>query len=191
MDIKNIDNENINKPKLEDTSERIIEVESQPYKKRKYFFSVAELNFFEILKEIIGDNYYIFPKVRICDIVNSENKNIYSQFNKIKSKHVDFLICTKNPIISKIVIELDDGSHNYRSRRDRDKFVDEVFANSGIPIAHIKVKSFYNKEALTKELQKAFNTKYTIVENNNHQNSSGCSLLLVLVILISFCVFFY
>ncbi|PKM91158.1 hypothetical protein CVU82_03860 [Candidatus Falkowbacteria bacterium HGW-Falkowbacteria-1] len=179
-------------------SEEVVEIESQSYDKREYFFSVAELKFFEILKEIIGDNYYIFPKVRICDIVNSKEKRNYSQFNRIKSKHVDFLICTKSPIKSKIVVELDDSSHNYQSRIERDKFVDEVFASAGIPIVHVKVKSFYDKEALIKELQKAYKTKYILVKKNKlsqdkgaiFKGAEGCSFMFVLILFISFFIFF-
>lgn len=188
---QDITTEGVKKYRLEDIPEKIVELNSQPYKKKKYFFSVAELKFFEILKEIIGDNYYIFPKVRICDIVNSEDKNNYSQFNKIKSKHVDFLICTKDPIASKIVVELDDSSHDRESRIKRDRFVDEVFASSGIPIVHIRAKSFYDKEILIKELQKAYKTKYVFIEkNSNSQGIESCSLLFVLVILVFSFIFF-
>lgn len=178
------------KYKLEDVPEKIVEINSQPYKKKRYFFSVAELKFFEVLKEVIGDNYYIFPKVRVCDIVNSEDKNNYSQFNRIKSKHVDFLICTKDPIASKIIIELDDSSHNHKSRIKRDKFIDEVFASSEIPIIHVKVKSFYDKEILIRELQKAYKTKYVFTEKDSDpQDIKNCSLMLVLVVLISSFIF--
>lgn len=201
---KNINNKNINSKKvmeinkdeksynLSDVPENVVEIESQPYKKRDYFFYVTELKFFEVLKEIIGDNYYIFPKVRICDIVRNEDKRNYAQFNKIKSKHVDFLICTKNPISPKIVVELDGSSHNYQSRIERDKFVDEVFASSQIPIVHIKTKSFYNKEVLIRELQRAYKTKYVFVKKDEgSQSGSGCSLFLVLILLLFSSFVFY
>lgn len=171
--------------------ENIIEIKFQPYNKKTYFFSLAELKFFEILKDIIGDNYYIFPKVRICDIVNHKDKNNYSQFNRIKSKHVDFLVCTKNPVISKMVVELDDSSHNSESRRKRDKFVDEVFASSGVPIVHIKTSKLYNKEVLIKEIQRAYKTKFVFTEDRVEDNhSSGCSLLLIIVLFIPFIFLF-
>lgn len=64
--------------------DKVIEIQIQPYKKISYFFSLTELRFFKILKEIIGDNYYIFPKVRVCDIVSSKDKKSYSQFNRIR-----------------------------------------------------------------------------------------------------------
>lgn len=195
---KEAETENKKQDVLRHIPEEIIEIEFQPYNKREYFFSVAELKFFGVLKEVIGDNYYIFPKVRICDIVNSKEKGNYAQFNRIKSKHVDFLICTKNPIKAKIVIELDDSSHNYQSRIKRDKFVDGVFASAGIPIVHVKVKSFYDKEALIKELQKAYRTRYVFVDKDKLSQSKigeskdfkGCSFVFVLIFFISLFVLF-
>lgn len=170
---------------MENKDEKLVEVNYQPYIKRRYLFSVAELKFFELLKEIIGDNYYIFPKVRICDIIEPKNKGDYSNFNRIKSKHVDFLLCTKNPITSKIIIELDDKSHDAPSRQDRDKFVDEIFANAEIPIVHIKVQYAYNKEDITQKLQEAYQTRYVIKEKEKTPNKApGCGLALILILII-------
>lgn len=170
---------------MENNNEKLVEINYQPYTKKRYLFSVAELKFFELLKEIIGDNYYIFPKVRICDIIEPKNKGDYSNFNRIKSKHVDFLLCTKNLITSKIIIELDDKSHNAPSRQDRDKFVDEIFANAEIPIVHIKVQYAYNKEDVTQKLQEAYRTRYIIKEKEKTPNKApGCGLVLLLILII-------
>jgi very-short-patch-repair endonuclease len=168
-------------------NEKIVEIDYQPYVKKPYFFSVAELKFYELLKEIIGDNYYIYPKVRICDIIKPENKGNYSDFNRIKSKHVDFLLCTKNPITSKIIIELDDSTHNYQSRQDRDNFVDEIFANSGIPIVHIRVQYKYNKGEITNQLKEAYKIKYSVKEKSDSSFTKlnrGCGNLFLLFIII-------
>jgi hypothetical protein len=170
---------------MENNNEKLVEVNYQPYTKRRYLFSVSELKFFELLKEIIGDNYYIFPKVRICDIIEPKNKGDYSNFNRIKSKHVDFLLCAKNPISSKIIIELDDKSHDAPSRQNRDKFVDEIFANAEIPIVHIKVQYAYNKEDITQKLQEAYRTRYVIKEKEKTPNKApGCGLALIFILII-------
>lgn len=173
---------------MENSEEKLVEINFQPYKKKRYFFSVAELKFYELLKEIIGDHYFIYPKVRICDIIEATGKNNYSDFNRIKSKHVDYLICSKNPITSKIIIELDDKSHNTPKRQDRDKFVDEIFANSEIPIVHIRVQYSYSKEEITKKLQEAYHTKYVIKkekakELNKAPGCGGLALILILIII--------
>ena len=85
--------------------------------KNKYLLTKNELSFFYKLKNIT-DKYdlYIFPKVRLADIINTIN---ISDFNKIKSKHIDFTICDKycRPII---FIELDDNSHNNFATKEKD-----------------------------------------------------------------------
>ena len=149
-----------------------IEVNYQPYTKKKYFFSLAEVKFYDLLKEILQDQYLLFAKVRICDLVQPEyRKNSYAEFNRIKSKHVDFLICDKDPITPKMVIELDDSSHDSLSRQERDDFVDEVFANAGLPIIHIRTRYEYNKEEIIKQIQDSYNTTYKIVRNNGNNRS--------------------
>lgn len=166
-------------------NEKLVEVNYQPYNKKRYFFSVPELKFFEFLKEIIGSNYYIFPKVRICDIIEPKNKGKYVDFNRIKSKHVDFLICTKDPITSKIIVELDDKSHDTLARQERDNFVDEIFANSEIPIVHIRTQYEYNKEEVTKKILEAYKTRYSVKKKEEIVNrSTGCGGLVLIIFII-------
>lgn len=146
----------------------LIEVNYQPYTKRKYFFSLAEVKFYDLLKDILQDKYLLFAKVRICDLVKPEYKDGgYTDLNRIKSKHVDFVICDKDPVIPKMIIELDDSSHNRLSRQERDEFVDEVFANAGLPIVHIKTRYEYNKEEIIKIIQEAYQIKYKINHNED------------------------
>lgn len=76
----------------------------------------------------------LFTKVRLADIVEPVNgiKNWKTLFNKIRSKHVDFLMCDRNmkPVC---VIEIDDSSHDKDDRKQRDKFVDFILKDVGIP----------------------------------------------------------
>lgn len=50
-------------------------------------------------------------------------------------------------------IELDDKSHEHPDRKERDRFVDEVFAAAGLPILHIKVKRTYVETELANLLE--------------------------------------
>jgi len=85
--------------------------------KNKYLLTKIELSFFYKLKNIT-DKYelYIFPKIRLADIINADN---FADFNKIKAKHIDFTICDKycSPIL---FIELDDKSHHTISHKEND-----------------------------------------------------------------------
>lgn len=88
------------------------------------------------------------------------------------------------------LIELDDNSHNSESRKKRDKFINEVFASSGIPMIHIKAKNSYDKKLLIEELQRTYKTKYVFIkQENDKQGGPGCSLSIVLLLIIFFFLF--
>jgi len=140
-----------------------MEINYQPYRKKEYFFSVAELKFYNLLRDITPEKYLLFAKVRICDLIQPQpGKEKYSYFNKIKSKHVDFVVCNQNPITVKTVIELDDSSHQRSSRQERDNFVDEAFLNAGVPIVHIPVQAYYDKNEIINQIKQACEEKYII-----------------------------
>jgi very-short-patch-repair endonuclease len=170
-------------------------VEYYPYIKKKYFFTMAELKFYKTLQEIMGDKYYIFPKVRISDLIEAKySKTRYKWFNKIKSKHVDFLICDKDPITSKAIIELDDSSHSSISTKTRDQFVNEAFANAGIPTVHVRARSKYNKEDLIQQIKESYDTKYTINPKDNSLKNKKTDTIepkLKLAILVGLLIFFF
>jgi very-short-patch-repair endonuclease len=68
-------------------------------------------------------------------------------FNKIKSKHVDFLIW--DLVESKIVlaIELDGKSHNGATIKKSDSFKDEMYEAVGLQLERVKVGSSFEEES--------------------------------------------
>jgi hypothetical protein len=116
-----------------------------PYRLRENFLSAAELAFYRVLEQAVGQCYSINNKVRRWDVLyvpRSDESRTYE--NKISSKHIDFLLCdpaTMQPILA---IELDDASHNRKERQDRDTFVDQALAAAGLTILHIKAAHTYS-----------------------------------------------
>jgi very-short-patch-repair endonuclease len=123
------------------------------YKKRENFFSKNELNFYKQLqKEVDNSNLTIFAKVRLADLIEPKKHDSTWQahFNKICSKHVDFLLYDTTADEPKLIIELDDRSHDRADRQERDTFVDQALQQAGIPILHTR-----SSENLKEEIQKA------------------------------------
>ena len=98
----------------------------------------------------------IFCKVRLADIVKVKpglsRSDRSKHFNRIKSKHVDFVLCDKN-YDTYCVIERDDKSHKRASRIERDSFVDGVLKISGIPVVHQEVLRAYNVSELKEKVK--------------------------------------
>lgn len=108
------------------------------YKKCSSLLTNNELAFYRALLPIAtSKNLVIFSKVRIADLIKpAQKENWQTAFNKIKSKHIDFVLCDKITTYPILAIELDDLSHQKPDRQQRDIFVDKAFASAGLPIIH-------------------------------------------------------
>ncbi len=133
---------------LKDDSKTVL-----PYRLRDDFLSNAEASFMKALQLATEKRYLICPKVSLKDIFFvSGGKDSIVFHNKIARKHVDFLLCDNNTFKPKLGIELDDSSHKRADRTERDKFVNEVFKVSKLPLLRIPVKSNYDIQKLKIEL---------------------------------------
>lgn len=122
-----------------------------PYKARP-ILSPCELDFYNLLRNCISSHTMLFSKVRLWDVLDvTEKTNSISYTNKIRSKHVDFIITDKSgfPLV---VIELDDKSHNKKSRKERDEFVNKALAAANINIIHVKTAASYDTKEINQLL---------------------------------------
>ena len=128
-----------------------------PYERKLTFFTPAERSFFGVLKQVVGDHYEIFGQVRVADLIVVKkglgNSARQSFFNKIKAKHVDFVLCNPNDLTVVAAIELDDKSHNKSSRVARDKFMDAAFQAAELPLIRFKAQHSYSINDIATSLQ--------------------------------------
>ena len=127
-----------------------------PYQRKDYLLSKAERAFFEVLQKAIGDRYLLFAKVRLADLlfIRRGTEKRQSHFNRIQSKHIDFVLCDRNAVRPLLAIELDDSSHNRADRQARDAFVDSALKAAGLPILHVPASSGYNAKKLAATIDK-------------------------------------
>ncbi len=69
-----------------------------PYLRRDYLFSRAEVSFYGVLNNAVAGQYLIFAKVRLADLlyIPRGTPARQSAFNRIQSKHIDFILCAGN-----------------------------------------------------------------------------------------------
>jgi hypothetical protein len=121
-----------------------------PFLRKKYFFSAAERSFYEVLRRAAGEQIYVFAKVRLADIVHVARGtgSWQTHFNRIQSKHIDFLLCDRQKIAPLLAVELDDSSHDAHARKSRDQLVDAVCEAAGLPMIRITAQRAYTLESL-------------------------------------------
>ena len=125
-----------------------------PYRQCDNFLSPAELAFFQVLHSAASSHFYVCTKVRISDLVYVVNRrNNMGHANRIDRKHVDFVLCDPTTMTPKLVVELDDSSHQRKDRRERDELVDSVFEAAGLPILHVPWSRSYDREQLKQSIR--------------------------------------
>ncbi len=108
------------------------------YKKR-WLLTFNEKDAYRKLQACAKDvGYTVFSKVRLLDLLEPvSGENYRSYFYKVQAKHVDFVLLDEK-LVARCIIELDDGSHDAKDRKERDAFVDAVVTSVGYKIIHTR-----------------------------------------------------
>lgn len=126
--------------------------EGFPYEKRDALFTPAERSFLGVLDQAVGERYRIFGKVRVADVVDVRRRlgrsDSSSAWNRIRSKHFDFLLCARDDLTVACAIELDDRSHQRADRKARDDFLSGVCQAAGLPLVQIQAQRAYSVSEL-------------------------------------------
>jgi hypothetical protein len=129
-----------------------VDVALRPFSRRKYLLTPPEKRFYNVLRRIVDGNK-IMAKVRLADLVDPDARHLLreSNFDFIKSKHIDFVICDAalSPIIA---VELDDSSHRRPDRAARDRDVNRILEIASLPILRVPTRRSYNGADIKKQL---------------------------------------
>jgi hypothetical protein len=126
------------------------------YQRSRYLQSKAELSFYGVLKQAVGDAGVVFSKVRVADVLSPAKgqgrSGWQTAFNKISAKHFDFVICDPNGSGIRLAVELDDASHGAAKRVKRDEFLDGACTSAGLPLLRVKAARGYEVADLRDKL---------------------------------------
>ena len=127
------------------------------YKLSGPLFSPAERSFFGVLQQAVSDEYMVMGKVRVADILlpaKGLNKSQWqTAFNKISSKHFDFILCDHEELKVLAAIELDDKSHNSKKARNRDALLNSACESAGFPLIRFPAKKGYQIADIKTQIQ--------------------------------------
>ncbi len=128
-----------------------------PYEQVLALLTVGELDFFHALREAVQHEFFIACKPRLADVITVEEgaAEWRAAFNRIQSKHVDFLLCRPDSLAPVLVIELDDPSHNRPDRIERDEFVNCALAAANLPILHVPIAESCDPDQLQTKIREA------------------------------------
>jgi very-short-patch-repair endonuclease len=139
-----------------------VEREDLPYELKHALMTPSERSFFGVLEQVVdATKYRIFPQVTLTSLVAVKRATsaYQSYHNKIDRKTVDYVLVTRDTLEPRLTVELDDSTHDRESRKERDAFVDDVFATVGLPLLHVKARSAYDPRGLAEDVITAMETE--------------------------------
>ncbi|RZA08795.1 MAG: DUF2726 domain-containing protein [Moraxellaceae bacterium] len=126
------------------------------YFKSPSLFSPAEKIFLGALTQALADNYRIFAKVRVSDVINikpNSSKSVWQiAFNKLSASYFDFVICNKDNLGVLCAVELDDKSTQKDDPVDRDKVLEHICEAAKLPLVRFDVRDFYDSQSVRKHV---------------------------------------
>ena len=132
--------------KINNTNSAEIKKTTYNYQAKQYFMTKSENDFFRMLDNVASDRYFIFPQAHLSAILDEKIKgqNWKAAFKHINGKSVDYVLCDKQSLKPVYAVELDDYTHTYKNRQERDKEVERMFQCAGVPLVR-----FSNYKSLT------------------------------------------
>lgn len=128
-----------------------------PFKKKGNLFTPVERTFFSLIEEAVGTEYRILCRVKMSDILsirqNANKKTSKNAATLAGSKHLDFVLCSKQDMSPIMAIDLvhSSGKDGYKSQRDF--FVNGALDAAHIPHVRIKVRSGYKAQDIRECIQ--------------------------------------
>ena len=99
----------------------------------------AEHECFKALTAAVGEEFQIFAQVHLATIVDHKipGQDWRAALSHIDRKSVDFVLCDKNSLATKLAIELDDRTHEQSDRVERDGIVEGILEQAGVPLLRL------------------------------------------------------
>jgi hypothetical protein len=131
-----------------------------PYMRKDHLLTPGEAAFFRQLLVALQGRFLPAVKVRVADLISVRKgtENWQSHFNRISSKHVDFVLLDPQSLRPLLAIELDDKSHDAANRRERDEFVNDALDAAQMPMLRIKAARSYSPAELWAQIEASTRT---------------------------------
>jgi len=128
-----------------------------PYQRNNLLFSADDRAFFRALQDAVGEEYEIFGKIRICDIIvpkkGVSSHAVKNAFNPIEGRHFDFVLCDKKNLGLACAVQLHDKTQS--ARHNGDDPLTPICENLGLPFVQFPVNADYSVEGMREKLRKA------------------------------------
>lgn len=132
------------------------------YNRKNFFLTRAEHECYDTLVEAVGTEYRIFAQVHFPTLLDHKvrGQDWRAALAHINRKSVDFVLCDRAYLSPKLAIELDDKSHEQSDRQERDREVERILHEAGIPLLRLENRGSFNSGELKDLINGALSNKH-------------------------------
>lgn len=135
------------------------------YEAKTKLLSNTEQEFYSALKQTVPEGYSVFPQINLAAFVERTDN---ARYRNELFRNVDFLICGTS-FEPKIAVEINDSTHNNQKRIERDKKVEAILEEAGIPLISLWTNYGVNYPYIKERIEKALTSP---VERRRHFDKS-------------------
>lgn len=120
------------------------------YRTKKCLMTNTEFKYYTALKSILtGTNYQLLPQIALSAIIERKEPHKYqSELSRV----ADFVIFSPE-FAPLLVIEINDQTHNVRSRRLRDEKVKFILKSANLPLLTIETSTRFDVLQIAKSMR--------------------------------------
>lgn len=113
------------------------------------FLNNMENNFLYNFQKVLPDEYVVYPKVSIKQVVLPYNNK--TLFEYIHNRTLDFVVFLRKNMQPVVVIDIHDRTGVQKSIADDDKYLGEALRNVNLPIVDFEVRQDYEPAELLRK----------------------------------------
>lgn len=130
------------------------------YQKRVALFSPDDREFYRALKDVVRDDFEVFGKIRVADIVYPKKSVVprdahRSGLSPIAGRYFDFVLCDPASLNVVCAIQIHDKTNPNHQAELQDDLLKSVCDSVGLPLVRFAIKAHYELDEIREKLKTA------------------------------------
>lgn len=121
------------------------------YCKKAHILTATERPYYQVIQSVLPAGLFLFPQVALSSVIKRSDEH---KFQNELSRVFDFLVTDSNftPLVA---IEINDPSHNSFNRKQRDKDLEGICGEAGLPLIFHDTKYGENADYFRRKITNA------------------------------------
>ena len=124
-----------------------------PYRVRKSFMNTQEFAYYNALKQALGDEFQVYPKVRLPQILShpGHDPQFRVHWTRVQRRFVDFLVCDSS-LKPALAVKFDPAA-NRRHKNTKEDVLEDALGAAELPLLRVMPANNYDLDEITYKIK--------------------------------------